>query len=98
MRRVFIALTFSLLGCATPSTAAARPPTAPPAPAGARTESFTPERLLGLSFVDNINISPDGAWVAYERYIPRAAGEDAGRRHAEIWVVPRKGGEPRRFT
>lgn len=92
MYRGYVTLaTALLLGCATTGASAARPP-APP-----RTEVLTPEMYVGLEEVQGARISPDGAWVAYERTVPRS-GKKSGKPRRQVWVVSTAGGTPRRLT
>jgi len=56
-----------------------------------------------LTFADFIKIkrvtdpqpSPDGRWIAY---VVTAMDREANRGDSDIWLVPAKGGEPRRLT
>ncbi|MBI4364984.1 MAG: S9 family peptidase [Candidatus Latescibacteria bacterium] len=55
----------------------------------------SPEDLFQLRFVDSIALSPDGTRVVYQvRTI--ASERDAYESH--LWLVPVRGGEPRRLT
>lgn len=42
--------------------------------------------------------SPDGAWLAFLRAGPRAAGGDGAGAKPQLYVMPTSGGEPRRVT
>jgi dipeptidyl aminopeptidase/acylaminoacyl peptidase len=67
------------------------------APASAQ-EVFSVEDLFNLKFATSARVSPDGKWIAYTVSIPRAVGEDAGSRYAELHVVSTKTGESRPFV
>jgi dipeptidyl aminopeptidase/acylaminoacyl peptidase len=60
---------------------------------GAR--GLQPEDFAALRDVADAQISPDGMWVAFA--ITRTNFE-RNTRQSEIWIVPSKGGEARRFT
>jgi dipeptidyl aminopeptidase/acylaminoacyl peptidase len=93
MRRLVSLFSFTLLlGCA-----AASENSASAAPKVARTAELTPEALVGLSSVWDAQISPDGKLIAYTIATPRKL-DDPGRSLSSIWIVPRRGGEPRRFS
>lgn len=50
-------------------------------------EGLTPETLVDLKTVSDAVMSPDGRFIAYTVRIPRAADEEVGGPHTEIWVV-----------
>ena len=56
---------------------------------------ISPKDLYKLAWVEDPQISPDGAWVAWVRLTVDQARN--GYRRA-IWLVPTSGGEPRQFT
>src|SRR5687768_9874436 len=95
-----LALAVLALGCAaaTSRTATARPGADAGARAGARTETLTAEAVVELRSVTTVEISPDGKRVAYVVRSPRAGDDKPGNARSVIWVVPTRGGEPRRFT
>jgi dipeptidyl aminopeptidase/acylaminoacyl peptidase len=57
--------------------------------------AITPEDLLRLTSVSDVQISPDGRTIAY--VAGRADLQDDSNKSA-IWLVPADGGAPRRFT
>ncbi len=63
--------------------------------APASTRAMTATDLFALRFVDDIALSPDGAWIACT--VTHADG-DVNRNRASIWIVPTAGGEPRQVT
>lgn len=85
----------SLLGCAAaPRGAEARGPDTAPK----RTEALTIEDVVDLQQVQDVTVSPDGKLIAYVLRVPRREDEDPGAMHRALFVVPSKGGAPRRFT
>lgn len=59
---------------------------------------LTPESAVALTRASQAQLSPDGAWIAYQRSIPRSAEDDPGDEYSELWLAPVDGGAPRRFT
>lgn len=87
------------LGCAGPrksATAHARAPKVAAAPV--RTATLTAEDIVRLVSVSDAALSPDGKQVAFVRRVPRGAMDGPGGSRSVIWVVPTRGGEPRRYT
>ena len=56
-------------------------------------------RLAALRSVHSVEISPDGAWVAYALRVPRRPGHDEdGPAWSELHVLATDGGEPRAYV
>jgi len=55
----------------------------------------TPEGLFQLQFVDSVALSPDGSRVLYQ---VRSIDPEKDAYESHLWLVPMKGGEPRRLT
>ena len=66
-----------------------------PVIAEAAKKPWTPEDLWKLKGVSGLQLSPDGEWIAY---VVSVTDFDGNSRNSDIWVVPAKGGEPRRMT
>ena len=56
-----------------------------------------PEDALGARHAGAVSISPDGAWIAYTVYVPRAIDEDPGGAWSELYLVSTRNGEIRPF-
>ena len=56
---------------------------------------WTPEDLWKLKGVSDPQLSPDGEWIAY---VVSVTDFDENNRNSDIWIVPARGGEPRRMT
>jgi dipeptidyl aminopeptidase/acylaminoacyl peptidase len=56
---------------------------------------IAPEDLVKFAWVEDPQISPDGAWVACVKLTVDQAHNNY---HRAIWLVPTSGGEPRQFT
>ena len=65
---------------------------------GAQTKGLTPELILGVAQVVDVQISPDGDRVLYQVSRQRGADEGPGVSKSELWMVPAVGGAPERFT
>ncbi len=50
-----------------------------------------PDELLSLRTIGQAALSPDGKWVAYVLYVPRAAQDDAGSSWSELHLVSSDG-------
>jgi dipeptidyl aminopeptidase/acylaminoacyl peptidase len=61
------------------------------------TTPFTPNDALIYKRVSYEAISPNGAWIVYTVYAPRAISDEAGGAWSELWLVSTKGGEPKPF-
>jgi dipeptidyl aminopeptidase/acylaminoacyl peptidase len=61
------------------------------------TTPFTPNDALIYKRVSYEAISPNGAWIMYTVYAPRAISDEAGGAWSELWLVSTKGGEPKPF-
>jgi len=59
---------------------------------------LTSEQVVDLKLVTSVAMHPSGEYVAYGLRVPRGADEERGGSYTEIWVVPTRGGEPRRYT
>src|SRR5512137_788357 len=61
-----------------------------------RNASFiVPEDLYQMAWVEDPQISPDGAWVAF---VKLTVDQARNGYHRALWLVPTSGGEPRQFT
>ena len=85
------------VGCAGP-TSSARAQTRAPAEAPVRSGTLTPEDVVNLKQVTDVDLSPDGTTIAYVLRVPRTADEPPGGGRSTIWIVPRRGGTARRLT
>ena len=65
------------------------------APALAAGRPMTADDLLAVQAVSDPQVSPDGARVAY---VVAARDPATDRSNSDLWLVPVKGGEPRRLT
>lgn len=55
-------------------------------------EPFSPKDVLNTRTGSDVQISPDGNWIAYIVNVPRQAGEDPGSAYGELYLVsPRTG-------
>ena len=63
-----------------------------------RTKSLTVEDVVELQAVREVALSPDGKHVAYALRVPGTATEGITHGRSVIWIVPTRGGEPRRYT
>jgi dipeptidyl aminopeptidase/acylaminoacyl peptidase len=97
MRRLSIALTILLWGCAKPSLAHAHT-TAPAAPSVPRTDALTVEAVVDLETVADVAVSPDGKTIAYVLRVPPDALDGPAGNRSVIWVIPTRGGQARSFT
>src|SRR5690606_9055400 len=92
---------FSLIcvlgGCAA-TTAASAQAASPPKAEVVRTKSLTVEDVVDLRSVREVAISPDAKHVAYTLRVPATASDGIAHGHSVIWIVPTRGGEPRRYT
>ena len=61
-----------------------------------RNASFiVPEDLYQMAWVEDPQISPDGAWVAF---VKLTVDQARNGYHRALWLVPTSGGAPRQFT
>lgn len=66
--------------------------------AASRTDLLTPEDIVALRSVTDVELSPDGAWIAHVLRVPPPL-DKPGRSHSQIWLVDAAGKhEPRRLT
>jgi dipeptidyl aminopeptidase/acylaminoacyl peptidase len=68
------------------------------ATAVAQQQVLTPETILTLRNVADVQLSPDGSVIAYQVSRSRTADERPGSAISEIWMVFSTGGDPIRFT
>ena len=61
----------------------------------AMTRPLTPEDFYAIRVVEEVDISPDGARIAY---VAQGVDRESYEYRRSIWVVPAEGGEPRRLT
>ncbi len=60
-------------------------------------EPFSAADALNLKRATTVEISPDGAWIAYTLNVPRAAEEEAGSAWNELYLVSTTTGQIRPF-
>ena len=61
-------------------------------------DQLTPEDVVGLSEVSDVELSPNGKWLAFVLRVPNPLDEP-GRSHNQIWLVDSLGKQPpRRLT
>jgi dipeptidyl aminopeptidase/acylaminoacyl peptidase len=71
---------------------------------GAGKKAMTPDDLFRLEVLGAVAISPDGRSVAYVLQRPLHSVKQfgfpylRGNDHADVWMVPSKGGDPQRIT
>lgn len=66
--------------------------------AAARTDQLTPEDIVSFREVADVELSPDGRWVAHVVRVPNPL-DQPGKAHNQIWLVDAAGKQrPRRFT
>lgn len=58
-------------------------------------ESFTVDHLIRMQRPFDVQVSPDGAVIAY---VLKPISREGEHRRSAIWLVPFSGGEPRQFT
>ena len=58
---------------------------------------FTPTDVLNTKHVYEVDIRPDGKWIAYTVYSTRAAEDEPGSAYRELFVVSTETGEIRSF-
>lgn len=59
---------------------------------------LTPELILSIQNISDVQISPDGSRIAFQVSRARKEGSKPGGALQEIWIVPAAGGAPFRFT
>ena len=66
--------------------------------AAQRSDALTAEDIVALRGVGDVELSPDGKWVAHTLRVPSPLDEP-GRSHNQIWLIDAAGKhEPRRLT
>lgn len=60
-------------------------------------ENFSAKDVLRTKTCNNVQISPDGEWIAYTVSVPREEGEKPGGAYSELYIVSIKTGEIRPF-
>jgi dipeptidyl aminopeptidase/acylaminoacyl peptidase len=102
-RRSLPAVVALSLAVAAPTAFAAAPiahaatPAAAPGSGGTGWR-WTPEVIVDTVEAEKVAISPDGRRVVYAATRPRPATASPGEAYANLWMVPAKGGTPRRLT
>jgi dipeptidyl aminopeptidase/acylaminoacyl peptidase len=66
--------------------------------APAQEKTLTPELILTLRNITDVQLSPDGKNIAFQISRPRRDDEGPGAAISEIWMMPSSGGQPARFT
>jgi len=61
-------------------------------------EVFSAEDVLKTKTSSNVQISPDGEWIAYTVSVPREASDKPGGAYSELYLVSVKTGEIRPFV
>ncbi len=59
---------------------------------------LTPELILTIRNITDVQLSPDGSMIAFQVARPRTETEPPGGAINEIWMVSARGGDPMRFT
>jgi dipeptidyl aminopeptidase/acylaminoacyl peptidase len=59
---------------------------------------LTPEAILSIRTISDVQLSPDGKTIAFHVSRARSEAEKPGGPLGEIWTIPATGGEPVRFT
>ncbi len=67
-------------------------------PVRAQEKVLTPDLIMTIRTVTDVQISPDGSRIVYQLSRARAADEKPGPAVPELWTVPARGGGPSRFT
>lgn len=62
------------------------------------TDVLTPEILVDLKEVSDVDLDPSGAHVAYLLEVPRDPEDEPGRSYRELWVADLEKGKTRRYT
>src|SRR5437899_250104 len=58
-------------------------------------QAMTIDDLLAVKGVADPQVSPDGRWVVY---VVTELDRAAGKPNSDLWLVPLRGGEPKRLT
>ena len=64
----------------------------------AQEKVLTPELILTIRNITDVQVSPDGASLIFQVSRPRRDDEKPGAAISELWMMPARGGEPMRFT
>src|SRR5262245_33399056 len=98
-----LALVFSAcaaLSCTTAALQQAPPESRPPAPA-LQPRGMKPDDLFTLCELDDVTVSPDGAWIAATITRPgtaNAAPTSNYKATGDVWLIARRTGERRNLT
>jgi dipeptidyl aminopeptidase/acylaminoacyl peptidase len=60
-------------------------------------QPLSPAEVLTMKTISDVQISPDGSWVAYTVRVPRAATDKAGSAYSQLYLVSTKTGETRPY-
>ncbi len=66
-------------------------------PVRAQEKGLTPDLIMTVRSVVDVQIAPDGSRTLFQISRPRTADEKPGGAVPELWIVPARGGEPVRF-
>jgi dipeptidyl aminopeptidase/acylaminoacyl peptidase len=66
--------------------------------ASAQEKVLTPELILSIRWITDVQLAPDGRQVVFQVMRTRRDEEGPGAALGEIWMMATSGGEPRRFT
>src|SRR5262245_62078649 len=64
-------------------------------PALAAGRPMTTDDLLAVKGVNDPQVSPDGRWIVYT---VSELDRQSGKSNSDLWLVPLRGGAPRRLT
>jgi dipeptidyl aminopeptidase/acylaminoacyl peptidase len=67
-------------------------------PVEAQQKVLTPDLIMTIRSVADVQVAPDGSRALFQISRPRTAGERPGGAVPELWIVPKAGGAPARFT
>ena len=59
---------------------------------------LTPEAVVEIKKVDEVVIQPQGNYIAYSLQIARGEDDSPGSAYKELWVVPVKAGDAKRYV
>lgn len=61
-------------------------------------KDLTPEIVVQLKSVTDVDLSPDGNIIVYSVRIPRSIQEEPGPAYSELWLLDRQTSEKRQLT